>query len=131
MPIAPRVYALEPSEEVSWRIELPIPPTANTAYPTNWKTKRRFLSQRGTDWKLEAGWWILLSKPPQFTGLYRFQILVPEKARGDADGYIKLPQDLLAELGVTPNDRKAQDSRGTRDASVPKGRCIVIVEASP
>jgi Holliday junction resolvase RusA-like endonuclease len=111
----------------SWRIELPLPPTANNAFPTNWKTKRRYLSARGKAWKEEAGWLIQMAKPPKFSGPYTFQILIPEKARGDADGYGKLPQDILVELGVTPDDRKAKDSRGTRDASVPTGRCILVV----
>ena len=64
---------------------------------------------------------------PKFTGPYTFQLLIPEKARGDADGYIKLAQDLFVELGITPDDKYCQDSRATRDPSVPWGRCVVVV----
>ena len=116
-------------EAVSFRIDLPLPPTANSAYPTDWRTHRRHLSARARAWKDEAGWAIMASHPPKITGAYTFQILIPLKARGDSDGYVKLPQDLLAELGVTPNDRKAQDSRGTRDPSVVWGSCVIVVES--
>lgn len=72
---------------------------------------------------------IRAANPPRIRGSYTFQILIPVNARGDSDGYVKLPQDLLADLGVTPNDRKSQDSRGTRDASVLWGRCIIVLES--
>jgi Holliday junction resolvase RusA-like endonuclease len=111
----------------SWRIELPLPPTANNAFPTNWKTKRRYLSARGKAWKEEAGWMVQQSHPPKFTGPYTFKIIIPEKARGDWDGYVKLPQDLLVELGVTPDDRRATGGSGERSASVQPGRCRLIV----
>lgn len=117
-------------DEGAWRIELPLPPPANNAYPTNWKTKRRYLSPRAVQWQRDAGFLIKAAKPPRIDGPYRFQILIPEKAQGDADGYIKLPQDLLAELGVTPNDRKSHDSRSTRDACVKWRRCILCVESA-
>lgn len=113
----------------TFRVELPLPPPANNIYPTNWKTGRRHLSKRAADWKKEAGWMIRDANPPLITGPYRFQILIHEKARGDADGYVKLPQDLLAELLVTPNDRKSADSRGTRHPSVKWRRCILCVES--
>ena len=112
-----------------FRIELPLPMPANNAYPTNWKTKRRYLCKRAREWKVEAGWLIVAAWPPKFLGDYTFQILVPEKMRGDADGRIKLPQDLLVELGITPDDQKAKESRATRDSSVAWGKCVVIVES--
>ncbi len=120
----------------SFRVELPLPPTANSAYPTNFRTRRRYLSPTARAWKVEAGWMIRAANPPKIRGPYTFMILVPLKARGDADGYVKLPQDLLSPgkpanpgLGVTPDDRHCQDSRGKRDPSVPWRRCIVILES--
>lgn len=113
----------------SFRVDLPLPPTANNAHPTCWRTRRRYLSARAKAWKIDAGWTIKAANPPRISGPYTFQILIPEKARGDCDGYVKLPQDLLAELGVTPNDRKALSSQSVRDASVKPGRCILIVES--
>lgn len=112
-----------------FRIELPLPPTANNAYPTNWKTKRRYLSASGRAWKTEAGWMIRAANPPKIGGPYTFKILIPEKAKGDADGYVKLPQDVLSDIGVTPNDRRSIDSRGTRDPSVKWRRCVLVVES--
>lgn len=72
---------------------------------------------------------VKIANPPRIKGPYTFQILIPQGARGDSDGYVKLPQDLLAELGVTPNDKKSQDSRGTRDPSVKPKTCILVVES--
>ena len=41
---------------------LPIPPSVNALYSTNWKTKRRFESERYERWKEEA-WIALVSQP--------------------------------------------------------------------
>ena len=111
----------------SLRLDLPLPPTSNNAYATNRRTGRRHLSTRAQAWKIEAGWTVRAARPPNISGPYSFQILIPEKARGDADGYIKLAQDLLASLGVTPDDRKAVESRATRDPAVTPRRCVVVV----
>jgi len=112
----------------SFQIELPLPPTANNAYPTG-ASGRRYLSKRGRAWKTEAGWLIKDARAPKFTGSYRFHIAVPLKARGDADGYIKLAQDAMADVGVTPNDRKAISSHADRSAFVPQGRCIISIHS--
>jgi len=112
-----------------FRIELPLPPPANSAYPTNWRTKRRYLSPAGKAWKTEAGWLVQIVNPPKILGPYEFQILVPDRLVGDVDGRIKLAQDLMVELGVTPDDRMARESRATRDGEVPQGKCIVSVRA--
>ena len=115
----------------SFRIELPLPPTANNAYPANKTTGRRYLSARAKRWKIEAGWMIRAARPPAITGAYTFQIAIPFSARGDTDGYIKLPQDLLVELGVTPDDRKAVESYGTRSHGIPPRRCVIVVADAP
>ncbi len=121
----------------SFRVELPLPPTANSAYPTSWRTKRRYLSPAAKAWKVEAGWMIRVANPPRIRGPYTFTVLIPLKARGDADGYVKLPQDLFSPgkraspgLGVTDDDKNCQDSRGKRDPSVKWRRCVVIVESA-
>jgi Holliday junction resolvase RusA-like endonuclease len=112
------------------RFELPLPPTANNAYPTNWKTKRRYLSPRAKAWKVEAGWLIAKSNPEKIVGPYHFQIFIPEKARGDDDGYIKIPKDLLVELGLTPDDRRSVSSCSVRCSEVSPGRCVVDARAA-
>ena len=72
----------------------------------------------------------MASHPTKINGPYTFQILIPEKARGDWDAYIKLTQDLFVELGLVPDDRKAVGGFGIRDASVSPGRCLVTLEAA-
>ena len=111
-------------------IELPLPPTANNAYPTNRTSGRRYLSRRAKEWKNRAGWEAMIGKTEggAVKGPYGFTIRIPEKARGDADGYIKLAQDLLVDIGITPDDRKATMSRSIRDPSIKPRRCLVIVE---
>lgn len=114
----------------SFRIELPLPPPANSAYPTNWRTRRRYLSPRARAWKIEAGWTVRAANPPKMRGAFTFRILIPESAPGDADGRIKLAQDLMVELGVTPDDRLARASGAARDPAIRRGRCIVMVESA-
>lgn len=118
---------------MSWEIELPIPPTANNAYPTNRKTGRRYLSKRAKEWKKEAGWLIAAAgDKPAFDGDYNFHIYVPLKARGDASNYIKLAEDLCVEMRVTPDDRRARSSGATKHLIVAPKKCIVsISEAAP
>ena len=113
---------------VRFQVELPLPPTANNAYPSN-GNGRRYLSPKARAWKMEAGWMVRVSHPPCISGPYRFHIAIPVNARGDADGYQKLPQDLMANLGVTPDDRKAFSSHSDRSAAVARGRCVVTVES--
>jgi Holliday junction resolvase RusA-like endonuclease len=50
--------------------------------------------------------------------------------RGDIDGRVKLPLDLLVSLGITDDDRHCIHALVERDPSVPAGRCIVVAEAA-
>ena len=111
-------------------IDLPLPPTANNAYVSDKRTGRRYLSQRARLWKDEAGWLALIGKSETqvIKGPYTFVIRIPEKARGDTDGYIKLAQDLLVSIGITPDDRVAKMSQSIRDPDIRPRRCLVIVE---
>ena len=114
---------------MSFRIELPLPPTANNAYPTNKLTGKRYPSPRLTQWKTHAGWLLRLSDDSEpVRGPYCFTLQLPMKARGDADGYLTAPLDLLVSAGLTPDDRQCQRVVAERNESVPAGRCVVIVE---
>jgi hypothetical protein len=127
------------SSPASWRIELPLPISLNNAYANRKpfgamgpKTFRggRYPTKAHLAWKEAAAWELALSRPPKFTGPYTFQILVPMKMRGDASNRIKLAEDLLVQHGVTADDSKATDSRATRSADVPAGRCIIVVRTA-
>jgi crossover junction endodeoxyribonuclease RusA len=108
------------------RIELPLPPSANGAY-VNVPGRGRVPSKAHKAWKNEAGWLVQRQRFRAIQGRYRFEIHLPDRMRGDVDGRIKLAQDLLVELGVTPDDRYAVSSHAERSETVPAKRCIIVV----
>ena len=112
----------------SFRIELPLVPSLNNAY-FNSKWRGRVSSLSTVEWKEEAGWIVLQAKPPKIEGRYRFTLLVPEKMRGDVSNRPKLAEDLFVSLGVTPDDSMCVEMTCRRDASVPRGQCVVLVES--
>lgn len=108
--------------------EIALPPSSNGAYAN--AKRGRIKTQKHKDWKLCAGWEIKAARPPTFPGKYLFSILLPEKMRGDVSNRVKLAEDLLVELGVTPDDRHAIGVRAVRSAAVPNGRAVVQVESA-
>lgn len=110
-----------------FRIELPLVPSLNNAYATNRKTGRRFTTKKVREWKENAGWLVTISKPPKIDAPYSFDIYLPAQTRGDCSNRIKIAEDLLVELGVTPDDSCAVSSCAYRADWVPPGRCIVVV----
>lgn len=122
----------------SFRVELPIVPSLNNAY-FNAKPKAdrtggkkfpgRIPTRKTTDWKTEAGWLVRKANPPRIAGPYKLRVLVNPKMRGDTSNRIKLAEDLLVYLRVTPDDSKAVSTGCERDPSVPAGRCVLCVES--
>ena len=119
-------------------VELPLPISLNNAYAnrkpfgaTGPKSFRggRYPTKAHLNWKRDAGFELNLANPPTFSGPYSFQIIVPLKMRGDASNRIKLAEDLFVQHGVTDDDSKAVDSRATRSADVPPGRCVCIIKS--
>jgi len=121
---------LSPSEGgvTSFRIELPLVPSLNNAYANNPRGGRH-PTERVANWKNTAGLFVRLAKPPKIEGPYRFTLFVPEKMRGDVSNRPKLVEDLFVSLGVTPDDSKSVETTCRRNASVPRGRCVVLVES--
>lgn len=121
-----------------FRIELPIVPSLNNAY-FNAKPKAsrapgkkfpgRIPTRQTKDWKTEAGWLVRQANPPRIRGPYKLRVLVNPKMRGDTSNRVKLAEDLLVSLQVTPDDSKAVSTGCDRDPSVPPGRCILCVES--
>lgn len=112
----------------SLRIELPIPPSVNSAY-RNVPGKGRVATGALNDWKRDAGWAIKLAKCGRVEGHYTLSILVPEDMPGDVSNRVKAAEDLLVAHGVTPDDRHARRVSVERSPDVPFGSCIAIVEA--
>src|SRR6185312_1897533 len=112
-----------------FRVELPIVPSLNNAYAGSAASRRRFAVERHRNWKTEAGWLVKMANPPKIDGPYKFLILVPSGMAGDVSNRIKLAEDLLVDIGVTPDDHLAIEAAARRDHSVPNGRCVVVVES--
>lgn len=113
----------------AFRIALPLVPSLNNAYATNKRTGRRFVVKKVRDWKEDAGWQILIAKPPRITGPYELTLYLPEKTRGDISNRIKIVEDLLVEHGLTPDDREAAGVSVFRTPLAEPGSCVVMVES--
>ena len=84
---------------------LPVPPSSNMAYPTNFKTKKRYKSQDALDWEKEA--FAVLSKQKRFkcSGNEKLKVVytfftswMTKKGKikkKDIENYVKLLSDFL------------------------------------
>ncbi len=85
---------------------LPFPPSANTAYPTNFKTKKRFKSKKYQEWLNVCLSEIGIHAPVLVTGrvvcIYTFGR--PDKRRRDVENYVKPVSDLLVAAGIIEDD---------------------------
>ena len=110
-------------------LDLPLVPSLNGAYVAI--PGKRVPSKEHVDWKRAAGWTIQTMKPrPEpVTGPYTLTLLVPQKMRGDVSNRPKLLEDLLVEMGLTPDDSRAEAVVCRRDRSISAGMCRVTVEA--
>jgi len=111
---------------------IPLPVPLNNAYPTNWRTGRRYLTKAGNDFKAEvgtvvrvyayrAGWEAGESR----LGL-RLVMWFPNKRRTDLDGRIKLAQDAIAE-GLCIDDSRFDELHVYRAGVSAEPRCEVSV----
>lgn len=109
--------------------ELPCPPSINGAYANRkfGRGKGRFPSKRHREWKKEASWIIRATGIEKISGPYHFKIQISTGQRGDASNYIKLAEDLLVEMGVTDDDKRAMSSSSERYIGIQTGRCVVTV----
>ena len=87
-------------------ITLPMPPSSNTAYPSN-QNGRRHLSKSGREWKEYAAQVIALDirgytiTPPICLD---FSLYVPNARKCDATNYTKLPIDVFCSVvGIDDN----------------------------
>ena len=117
------------SAPLSFSVEITIPPSLNNAY-ANVPGRGRVPTAQHKAWKLAAGWELLAAKPPKFCGPYRLTIQVPAGMRGDVSNRIKLAEDLLVSLRITPDDKNAVSVLAERVAGIPAGRCIIDLRSA-
>lgn len=79
---------------------LPVPPSTNQLYATG--SGRRVKTRRYKAWIDEAGWSLLIQKPPVVDG--KFTLSIWHSGRADLDN-IKAVPDLLQSMGLVENDR--------------------------
>ncbi|MDE2020875.1 MAG: RusA family crossover junction endodeoxyribonuclease [Patescibacteria group bacterium] len=88
-------------------LRLPVPPSVNSLY-ANVPGVGRITSRRYKQWQKEAGWQILIQKPPRVYGPYQLTITLPRLLRGDVTNRIKAAEDILVKHRVTDDDRFAE-----------------------
>jgi Holliday junction resolvase RusA-like endonuclease len=96
----------DPADPV--RFMLPMPPSVNALYATNWKTKRRFESERYERWKGDALEALLVTKPrPKRTAgkiAVTYMVGRPNKRRMDCENFCKACSDFLVSQNLIDDD---------------------------
>jgi Holliday junction resolvase RusA-like endonuclease len=90
----------------TFTVELPRPPSVNSAFVTDFKTRRRFASKEYTAWKKEASQMLLAQRPRCSVGQVEITITVQEITRypSDIDNRVKPILDCLVENGIIDGD---------------------------
>lgn len=87
---------------------LPIPPSVNGLFSTNWKTKRRFTSKSYEEWQAEAEQAFNRQniQIEKFTGRLRvhYGFSFKTKRKCDLDNFPKAINDFLTKRGVIGDD---------------------------
>lgn len=92
------------------KLTLPFPPSVNSLYATNWKTKRRFKSKRYEAWISAATIKALTqrwqSSVPEFTGHVKvvYELGRPDLKRRDVENYSKAISDFLVYHNILADD---------------------------
>ena len=88
------------------RIQLPFPPSSNSLFGTNWKTKRRFKTKTYEAWLKLADSEVSLAVSHRFDDLVALKLTLckPDKRKRDVSNFIKAVEDLLVRHGVIRDD---------------------------
>lgn len=85
-------------------ITLPKPPSLNNLYPDKKNVGGRTTSKRGKQWKRDASYIILASRPPRIVAEYELRIELGRYKGSDLFNYEKALSDLLKDTGVIRDD---------------------------
>jgi Holliday junction resolvase RusA-like endonuclease len=115
---------------MSFRLELPLPPSLNACY-RNVAGKGRVRTGALRNWRNDAQGHFLLAKKDiePVSGLYKLTVRIPQAMRGDGDNRLKPIADLLVDLKLTPDDRHCQEFHVIRSPDVREHCCQIEVEA--
>ena len=109
---------------------IPMPPSVNGLYATDFRTKRRFKSKAYVTWEALIG--ILPERPINpiecvLKAEYGFG--KPRAGKIDVASYEKATSDLLVAQGIIQDDSLIHDLRLFWDPTVPKGMVRVTLTA--
>ena len=90
---------------------LPYPVSVNSAYSTNFKTKRRFKSLRYSNWLAEAQVCLMKQCPQPVHGLIKVEYVYgrPDKRRRDIGNGEKVVSDFLVSADLIDDDSCIQE----------------------
>lgn len=85
-------------------VTLPLPPSSNTAYPTDWIRKRRHKSKKLETW-LDENMGTLCAVTERFVcaGI-RIKLFFPDRRRRDILNYQKVLIDAVVTANIIPDD---------------------------
>jgi len=90
---------------------LPFPISVNTAYATNWKTKRRFRSKEYETWHKAAQDALWTQAIPDWCkGPIKLELALvrPDKRRRDLSNYVKVVEDFLVDMKIIEDDSQIE-----------------------
>lgn len=85
-------------------VTLPLPPSSNTAYPTDWVRRRRHKSEKLETW-LKENMGTLYGVTDRFVRAgIRIKLFFPNKRRRDVLNYQKVLIDAIVAANIIPDD---------------------------
>lgn len=110
------------------KLELPFPPSVNSAYGNGGNKRGRHKTKTYTDWEKLASA-VVKDKHRQKLGPYSLQICLkkPNRKDRDLDNYVKVVSDFLVMHGVVKDDCMCERLTMAWDAGLNAG-CVVIVQ---
>ena len=110
------------------RLELPYPPTLNTAF-INIPGRGRVTSGKYKAWTTEALWMVKSQKPTKFSVEVSISIgiVAPDKRPRDIDNLIKPCLDLLVKAGVIQDDNSKYVRKVSAQWLASGPPCVVLI----
>jgi crossover junction endodeoxyribonuclease RusA len=87
-----------------YSIILPVPPSVNALYPTNFKTNRRFKSQKYKEWEVEAAKSVTERPLIDTSIVAKYSYTFKDKRRRDIANFEKAISDFLQKEGIITDD---------------------------
>lgn len=115
-----------------YRFLLPMPPSVNALYATNFKTGRRFKGKKYAEWQAVVQSYLVENniKLPEIKGIVSIEYCLgkyPDKRRRDAANYEKALSDFLTAQNVIEDDCFIHDNRQRWNMNVEHGFVLIKI----